>query len=235
MPGYQPGAVSSGYQQRHLHSLSHSHPAVPRPPQHFAHQLEQHVDDDLSSSYTISPNNYTTAPQEELEAPPVKRLKTGYEEDMRRAANSSKVPNQPRTTAGRQVYANDLVTGPRTMERRTTVGHVTGGPTKAGGTGAGGGSGPATVVPVVASSKPKRVRTGCLTCRERHLKCDEGTPDCLNCRKSNRECRRGVRLNFIDIQVKSPPYIPPAVEWSGTYLPYNVASERYKVLSGSVH
>lgn len=214
VPGYQPGAVSSRHQQRHLHSLSHSHPAVPRPPQHFAHQLEQHVDDDLSSSYTISPNNYTTAPQEELEAPPVKRLKTGYEEDMRRAANSSKVPDQPRTTAGRQVYANDLVTGPRTMERRTTVGHVTGGPTKAGGTGAGGGSGPATVVPVVASSKPKRVRTGCLTCRERHLKCDEGTPDCLNCRKSNRECRRGVRLNFIDIQVKSPPYIPPAVEWS---------------------
>ena len=28
-----------------------------------------------------------------------------------------------------------------------------------------------------AASKPKRVRTGCLTCRERHLKCDEGTPD----------------------------------------------------------
>lgn len=26
-----------------------------------------------------------------------------------------------------------------------------------------------------ASSKPKRVRTGCLTCRERHLKCDEGS------------------------------------------------------------
>lgn len=25
-----------------------------------------------------------------------------------------------------------------------------------------------------AANKPKRVRTGCLTCRERHLKCDEG-------------------------------------------------------------
>ncbi|KAL8408387.1 hypothetical protein RB594_006992 [Gaeumannomyces avenae] len=62
--------------------------------------------------------------------------------------------------------------------------------------------------------KPRRVRTGCLTCRERHLKCDEGTPDCLNCRKSRRECRRGVRLNFIDIQVKNPAYIPPRAEWN---------------------
>ncbi|KAI1383686.1 uncharacterized protein F4822DRAFT_84891 [Hypoxylon trugodes] len=62
--------------------------------------------------------------------------------------------------------------------------------------------------------KSRRVRTGCLTCRERHLKCDEGTPDCLNCRKSNRECRRGVRLNFIDMTCKEPPYIPLTDEWA---------------------
>ena len=63
------------------------------------------------------------------------------------------------------------------------------------------------------TTKSKRVRTGCLTCRERHLKCDEATPDCMNCRKSNRECKRGVRLNFIDIQVKSPPHMPLSDEW----------------------
>ncbi|KAH7035800.1 uncharacterized protein B0I36DRAFT_96946 [Microdochium trichocladiopsis] len=63
-------------------------------------------------------------------------------------------------------------------------------------------------------SKSKRVRTGCLTCRERHLKCDEGTPDCLNCRKSNRECKRGVRLNFIDMTCKQPPFIFTTPEWS---------------------
>ncbi|TLS28609.1 hypothetical protein PpBr36_01416 [Pyricularia pennisetigena] len=74
-------------------------------------------------------------------------------------------------------------------------------------------SSPTAATPV-AANKPRRVRTGCLTCRERHLKCDEGTPDCLNCRKSNRECKRGVRLNFIDVQVKSPPYIPSTAEWS---------------------
>ncbi|KIV93792.1 hypothetical protein PV10_04981 [Exophiala mesophila] len=64
------------------------------------------------------------------------------------------------------------------------------------------------------SAKPKRVRTGCLTCRERHLKCDEGLPDCLNCKKSNRKCKRGVRLNFIDIQCVKPPYLLPAThDW----------------------
>ena len=64
-----------------------------------------------------------------------------------------------------------------------------------------------------AAAKPKRVRTGCLTCRERHLKCDEGLPDCQNCKKSNRDCKRGVRLNFIDTTIKPPPITPPTEEW----------------------
>lgn len=71
------------------------------------------------------------------------------------------------------------------------------------------------------AGKSKRVRTGCLTCRERHLKCDEGLPECNNCRKSNRECRRGIRLNFIDVQVKDPPCLPPTADWScsSSFLP----------------
>ncbi|KAF2188100.1 hypothetical protein K469DRAFT_684858 [Zopfia rhizophila CBS 207.26] len=68
-------------------------------------------------------------------------------------------------------------------------------------------------------NKPKRVRTGCLTCRERHLKCDEGTPSCQNCRKSNRTCKRGIRLNFIDTQVSTPPVqIAPTQEWTVAFL-----------------
>ncbi|KAJ5636298.1 uncharacterized protein N7484_009611 [Penicillium longicatenatum] len=59
----------------------------------------------------------------------------------------------------------------------------------------------------IADTKAKRTRTGCLTCRERHLKCDEALGRCLNCRKSDRICRRGVRLNFIDIQTVEPPHI----------------------------
>ncbi|KAA8901430.1 hypothetical protein FN846DRAFT_766596, partial [Sphaerosporella brunnea] len=70
----------------------------------------------------------------------------------------------------------------------------------------------------VVANRPKRVRTGSLTCRERHLKCDEGTPDCQNCRKSSRICKRGVRLNFIDIQTEQPPVIPISDEWKGKWL-----------------
>jgi hypothetical protein len=62
--------------------------------------------------------------------------------------------------------------------------------------------------------KAKRVRTGCLTCRERHLKCDEGKPECHNCVKSNRPCNRGVRLNFIDTRIERPPIlVGTANEW----------------------
>ncbi|KAL2267811.1 hypothetical protein VTJ83DRAFT_5088 [Remersonia thermophila] len=73
---------------------------------------------------------------------------------------------------------------------------------------------PSRSSPSPAPGKSKRVRTGCLTCRERHLKCDEGVPDCNNCQKSNRECRRGLRLNFIDIQVGNPPCLPESSGWS---------------------
>ncbi|KAE9379817.1 hypothetical protein N431DRAFT_360988 [Stipitochalara longipes BDJ] len=37
------------------------------------------------------------------------------------------------------------------------------------------------------ASKPK-VRTGCLRCRDRHLKCDEAKPACLRCMKSRLNC-----------------------------------------------
>ena len=70
-----------------------------------------------------------------------------------------------------------------------------------------------TISTASSASKPKRVRTGCLTCRERHLKCDEGTPICLNCKKSNRECKRGMRLNFIDTKVEDTQVLPPAADW----------------------
>ena len=77
-----------------------------------------------------------------------------------------------------------------------------------------GSSAPAKSNTTVMASRPKRVRTGCLTCRERHLKCDEGVPTCLNCTKSNRECKRGVRLNFIDTQVQDPEIVPPTQDWN---------------------
>ncbi|KAK6827655.1 C6 zinc finger domain-containing protein [Apiospora arundinis] len=34
----------------------------------------------------------------------------------------------------------------------------------------------------------EKVRTGCLTCKKRKVKCDESKPTCLKCRKSGKEC-----------------------------------------------
>ncbi|KAL2189364.1 hypothetical protein L209DRAFT_113630 [Thermothelomyces heterothallicus CBS 203.75] len=81
---------------------------------------------------------------------------------------------------------------------------------RGGGGGGGGGKVAASAIP--AAAKSKRVRTGCLTCRERHLKCDEGVPDCNNCRKSSRECRRGIRLNWIEMRKWDPPCLPQTAE-----------------------
>ncbi|KAG9863726.1 hypothetical protein KCU63_g5226, partial [Aureobasidium melanogenum] len=39
-----------------------------------------------------------------------------------------------------------------------------------------------------ARSARKRTKTGCLTCRKRRIKCDEGKPVCKNCMKSKRQC-----------------------------------------------
>lgn len=39
-----------------------------------------------------------------------------------------------------------------------------------------------------ARSARKRTKTGCLTCRKRRIKCDEGKPICKNCQKSKRQC-----------------------------------------------
>lgn len=57
--------------------------------------------------------------------------------------------------------------------------------------------------------KPKRTRTGCLTCRERHLKCDESKPTCNNCSKSQRDCNWGKKLNFLDTTCERNAYIIP--------------------------
>lgn len=47
--------------------------------------------------------------------------------------------------------------------------------------------------------KRKRVRTGCLTCRKRHRKCDEQHPKCLSCQQKGFECvwpvKTGVFVN----------------------------------------
>ncbi|PPJ60291.1 hypothetical protein CBER1_01318 [Cercospora berteroae] len=53
----------------------------------------------------------------------------------------------------------------------------------------------------------RRTKTGCLTCRKRRIKCDEGLPTCRNCQKSKREC---LGYDPIFKQQPSPANIQPA-------------------------
>ncbi|OAP64972.1 hypothetical protein AYL99_00944 [Fonsecaea erecta] len=54
-----------------------------------------------------------------------------------------------------------------------------------------------------AESTPRRrVRTGCLTCRGRRRKCDEGKPQCQNCRTKNLHCRYGLNITFVGSRKK---------------------------------
>ena len=53
----------------------------------------------------------------------------------------------------------------------------------------------------------RRTKTGCLTCRKRRIKCDEGHPACRNCQKSKREC---LGYDPIFKSQASPQTIQPA-------------------------
>lgn len=53
----------------------------------------------------------------------------------------------------------------------------------------------------------RRTKTGCLTCRKRRIKCDEGHPICRNCQKSKREC---LGYDPIFKQQPGPAQIQPA-------------------------
>ncbi|KAK4198347.1 hypothetical protein QBC40DRAFT_308320 [Triangularia verruculosa] len=53
----------------------------------------------------------------------------------------------------------------------------------------------------------RRTKTGCLTCRKRRIKCDEGHPTCNNCKKSKREC---LGYDPIFKQQPGPTAIQPA-------------------------
>ncbi|KAK2031047.1 hypothetical protein LX32DRAFT_662080 [Colletotrichum zoysiae] len=62
------------------------------------------------------------------------------------------------------------------------------------GSGPGTGTGP-------PRQRRQRTRTGCLKCRIRRRKCDEGKPRCQRCIDGDFECRYGSRLTFLEKNV----------------------------------
>ncbi|KAK1658458.1 hypothetical protein BDP55DRAFT_397191 [Colletotrichum godetiae] len=59
--------------------------------------------------------------------------------------------------------------------------------------GSGAGAGPGG-----SKQRHKRTRTGCMKCRVRRRKCDEGKPRCQRCIDGNFECHYGPRLTFLN-------------------------------------
>ncbi|KAL6694299.1 hypothetical protein J3F84DRAFT_379083 [Trichoderma pleuroticola] len=57
--------------------------------------------------------------------------------------------------------------------------------------------------------RKKKVKTGCKTCKERRVKCDEAKPECHRCRSRNRHCGGygiwgGGSMNQNTVQIPSP-------------------------------
>ncbi|OGM48484.1 hypothetical protein ABOM_002525 [Aspergillus bombycis] len=51
--------------------------------------------------------------------------------------------------------------------------------------------------PTKTAPKFTRCRTGCLRCRKRRRKCDEGKPRCQNCIDKNLDCQYGLQVSFL--------------------------------------
>ena len=57
--------------------------------------------------------------------------------------------------------------------------------------------------------KHKKSRKGCLTCKRRHIRCDENVPQCFNCTKGNRSCNYEVPENDEDDSAMNLDDEPP--------------------------
>ena len=62
----------------------------------------------------------------------------------------------------------------------------------------------------------RRTKTGCLTCRRRHIKCGEERPVCDNCMKSKRDCESCYRR----VIFKSHQYDYLQVAHGGSHIPF---------------
>ncbi|EWG48411.1 hypothetical protein FVEG_16266 [Fusarium verticillioides 7600] len=54
-----------------------------------------------------------------------------------------------------------------------------------------------------SKARLKRTRTGCLKCRVRRRKCDEGKPSCQRCVDGGFECQYGTKLSFLQKNAKT--------------------------------
>lgn len=62
--------------------------------------------------------------------------------------------------------------------------------------------------------------SGCLTCRKRRIKCDEGKPICNNCQKSRRQCEGyNQRIVFKPTDYQYFPHGAATITWHSGFVP----------------
>ena len=61
------------------------------------------------------------------------------------------------------------------------------------------------------TKKTSRVRTGCITCRKRRIKCDEARPTCDRCRNANFRCEGYEGPRSVHNEISSPRNASQAV------------------------
>ncbi|KID98203.1 Zn(2)-C6 fungal-type DNA-binding domain protein, partial [Metarhizium majus ARSEF 297] len=64
---------------------------------------------------------------------------------------------------------------------------------------------PEASAPVRQRRWHSRVFTGCINCRRRHVKCDEGAPSCSNCTRLNLPCNFDRKFVFKAVRHAGPP------------------------------
>lgn len=56
------------------------------------------------------------------------------------------------------------------------------------------------------------MRSGCITCKKRHIRCDEAKPECNNCLKSQKECEGYV------VKLRKRPLGPALLSWDSNQI-----------------
>ncbi|KAL4870037.1 hypothetical protein BDV12DRAFT_69133 [Aspergillus spectabilis] len=87
----------------------------------------------------------------------------------------------------------------------------------------------------ISKAARKRTKTGCLTCRQRRIKCGEEKPICKNCTKSKRECK-GYAQRLIFKNPLGIPGIPNPIPPQPLPLPSQYESEvDFQLTSAGTH
>ncbi|KAI5456378.1 hypothetical protein BGZ63DRAFT_429037 [Mariannaea sp. PMI_226] len=73
-----------------------------------------------------------------------------------------------------------------------------------------------------------KTTAGCLMCKEKKVKCDEGRPVCARCRRNHRQCTYTQALTISRPHVRSGQYIKPSISVlsAETIVPFSAPSVR---------